>query len=94
LITIGRLLLSYYNYLLDEKLPLNRFKQIKPCAVMCTLAFILKLAKIKGDAVEEYVFGIHVSVSAEESDCSIRRVDYFVLGENSCCLLYAIIVYL
>jgi hypothetical protein len=36
---------------------------------MYTLAFILKLTKIKGDAVAEYVFGIHVGVSAEERDC-------------------------
>jgi hypothetical protein len=48
---------------------------------MCTLAFILKLSKIKGDAVEENVFGIHAGMSAKERDCSIRRVDYFVLRE-------------
>jgi len=39
------------------------------------------MAKIKDDALEEYVFGIHVGMSAEERDCSITRVDCFVLGE-------------
>jgi len=56
---------------------------------MYTMAFILKLTKIKDDEVEEYVFGIHVGVSTEERDCCIRRVDYFVLGEfllsSVCC---------
>jgi hypothetical protein len=33
---------------------------------MYTLAFILKLTKIKDDAVEEYVFGINVGVRAKE----------------------------
>jgi hypothetical protein len=45
------------------------------------LAFILKLTEIKDYEVKEYVFGIHVGVSAEERDCCIRRVDFFVLGE-------------
>jgi len=77
------------NYLSDEKSPLNQFKQIKPRATMYTLAFVLKLTKIKDDAVEEYVFGIHVGMSAVERDCCIRRVDYFVVREfllsSVCC---------
>jgi hypothetical protein len=61
---------------------------------MYTVAFILKLTKIKDDEVEDYVCGIHVGLSAQERNCCIRRVDCFVLGEfllsSVCCYcLYA-----
>jgi hypothetical protein len=56
---------------------------------MYTLAFILEVTKIKDDAVEEYVFNIHVGMSAIERDCCISRVDYFVVREfllsSVCC---------